>query len=119
MLAALRRYSREERRSVSQVWARRSLRVQRSARRTRGPDDVTVRWRARQDARGQVLREGHTYRATGVVHWLVRRSVRGRVNQVDIVVDGRVWRTCGRRRCDRWLRRAPAGGVSVGSFPGR
>ena len=77
------------------------------------------------DRRGYVVREGVTYKGTGeVVPWQVRCSVNGRVDQFDVVysrhlakdfspcaysakcgapVDGRVWKTAGRRRLKRWI----------------
>lgn len=66
-------------------------------------DADTLRWRARDDARGTVLREGATYRADGVTTWYVRRALRGRVNQVEIVVNGRPWRRCSIRRALRLI----------------
>lgn len=67
-------------------------------RRAREPDFETQRKRALDDARGTVLRDGVTYKSDGsVVHWQVRRSVGGRTDQFDIVADGSVWRTAGRR----------------------
>ena len=68
-------------------------------------DADTVRRRALDDARGLLLREGVTYRAGGETHWQLRRSLRGRVNQVDLVVDGVVWRTGARRDADKAVRR--------------
>lgn len=70
----------------------------------RGPDADTVRLRALHDARGTVLREGVTYGGDGrIVPWCVRRSVAGRVNQVDIVADGRVWHTGSARSAGRLI----------------
>lgn len=71
-------------------------------------DADTLRWRALHDARGMVLREGATYRASGATTWCVRRALRGRVNQVEILVDGIVWRRCSLRRAERILRRPPS-----------
>lgn len=67
-------------------------------------DADTLRWQARQDARGTVLREGATYRAAGVTRWCIRRALRGRVNQVEIVVNGTIWRRCSIRRAERILK---------------
>lgn len=106
MLAALLRYPKAERRAVAREWGRRSQAVQNAARLTRGPDAETLRRRAEHDARGTVLREGITYCGDGrVISWCVRRAVVGRVNQLEIVVAGRVWRTGGRRRMERLWRR--------------
>ncbi len=70
----------------------------------RGPDEETLRWRALQDARGQVIREGRTYRATGVVHWQVRRAIEGRTDQFEFVANGRVKLLAGPRRFPIWAR---------------
>lgn len=59
----------------------------------REPDVDTMRWRALHDARGRVIREGITYTATGATAWQLTRSIRGRVNQVDLRVAGVVRRT--------------------------
>lgn len=102
-MQALLRYPRAERRAVAQEWARRSQAVQAERRLQRGPDAETLRWRAAQDARGQIIREGVTYFGSGrVVPWCVRRSIAGRVNQFDAVAGGNVviaasWRHIARR----------------------
>jgi len=70
-----------------------------------GADADTLRRRAIHDARGQLLREGRTYRADGTVqHWRVLRSIRGRTDQRDVIIDGSLWRTCGPRKLPAWLR---------------
>jgi hypothetical protein len=56
-------------------------------------DADTLRMRALWDARGLVIREGMTYTAAGCHTWAIRRAVQGRVNQVELVVDGARWRT--------------------------
>lgn len=67
-------------------------------------DADTLRWHAFEEARGKVLREGVTFAAGQEPRpWQVRRSVKGRVNQVDIVCDGALVRTLGRRRLGRVL----------------
>jgi hypothetical protein len=107
MLAALLRYPRPERRAVAQSWARRSHATQAAARIARGPDADTLRRRALHDARGQIVRAGVTYFGDGrVVPWCVRRSMGGRVDQFDVIVGVRVWRTAGVRRVAGWLGRA-------------
>ncbi len=79
-----------------------SQRVQREARMAREIDADTLRRRALHDARGQVIREGVTYFGDGrVTPWCVRRSVRGRIDQLDVMVNGRVWRTGGPRKISR------------------
>lgn len=104
MFAALLRYPRADRRAIAQEWARRSNAAQAEARLVRGPDADTIRARALNDARGQILREGRTFCAAGVTHWQIIRSVAGRTDQRDVLVDGRLWRTCGPRRLPAWLR---------------
>ena len=98
MLSALHRYPKSARRAVAREWARRSQRAQSAARLTRGPDAETIRRRAIADARGQILRAGVTYFGDGrVVPWLVRRSLAGRCNQLDLLLGGRLVRTVGAR----------------------
>lgn len=104
MISALYRYPKHERRKVAQEWARRSNEVQAAARIRRGPDAETLRLRDLNDARGQLLREGETYRATGSTHWRVIRSVCGRTDQRDILLNGQLFKTCGPRRLPAWLR---------------
>lgn len=105
-MQALLRYPRALRRAVAQEWARRSHAAQAARRMERGPDADTLRARALHDARGQLVREGVTYFADGrVVPWRVERSRRGRVNQLDVIVSGQLWRTAGARRITRLLRR--------------
>lgn len=107
MLAALLRYPKSGRRAVAREWGRRSQAVQAAAALARGPDAETLRRRALDDARGELIREGVTYRGDGrVVEWSVRRSISGRVNQVDIVVAGKVWRTTAARAAHRALARS-------------
>ena len=55
-------------------------------------------------SRGTVVREGVTYNGDGeVVSWCVRYSVGGRVDQFDMVVNGRVWRRGGARKVREWM----------------
>lgn len=102
--------------SKSNSWARRKSAASEQGRRRalarwaadraqeREVDADTARWRALQDAKGRVLREGVTYRGDGTATvWAVRRSVRGRTDQVEIVADGAVVRTLGRTRLRRVL----------------
>jgi thioesterase domain-containing protein len=108
MLAALHRYPKAARRAVAQEWGRRSQRVQTVKRMERGPNAETLRRRAIADARGQILRAGVTFFGDGrVVPWLVRRSISGRSNQLDLFVAGRVFRTLGNRALARLLRAQP------------
>lgn len=104
MLAALLRYPRRERRAIAQRWARRSNAVQAAARMAREPDFETLRQRARHDARGRIVREGVTYFGDGrMVPWCVRRSMLGRVDQLDVCAGETLWRTGGARKVARWL----------------
>jgi hypothetical protein len=49
--------------------------------------------RSLHDRRGELIREGTSYRAGRVHDWRIVRSVRGRINQVDLIIDGQLWRT--------------------------
>lgn len=97
-MQALLRYPKHLRRAKAQEWARRSNAVQAATRMQREPDFHTARMRALHDARGTVLREGCTYTAAGSTAWEVRRSIRGRINQLDLVANGAVVKTGGARR---------------------
>ena len=44
-------------------------------------------------ARGQVLREGISWTGSGLKPWKIVRSVRGRINQVDLIVGTDYTRT--------------------------
>lgn len=67
-------------------------------------DADTLRRRALHDARGQIVREGVTYFGDGrITPWSVRRSVRGRTDQLDVFAGGALWRTGGPRTVARWL----------------
>ena len=95
--------------AVSQRWHEAKAR----RRMEREPDFETQRLRALWDAKGQTIREGCTMRAAGTTHWILRRSVHGRVNQVDLLIDGQLWRTGALRsalsaiRWQKWLVRKP------------
>jgi hypothetical protein len=54
--------------------------------------------------RGHTEREGVTYRSGGVTTWQLRRSMHGRVNQVDLVINGIVWATVSRRSAAQAVR---------------
>ncbi len=90
---ALKRYPKHMQPAVAREWAQRSNAAQAAARMTRPVDADTLRWRALQDARGQLLRHGCTYTAGTETHWEARRSVLGSVKQVDLLINGRIWRT--------------------------
>lgn len=57
------------------------------------PSRFERRLRALHDRRGELIREGTSYRAGRVHDWRIVRSVRGRINQVDLLIDGQLWRT--------------------------
>lgn len=88
------------RRKVSARWHA----AKAAKRMARGADADTLRKRALDDARGEILRMGCTYGAAGEQHWDVRRSVAGRTDQRDVVVNGVLFKTCGPRRLPAWLR---------------
>lgn len=90
---ALKRYPRHKRRAVAREWGRRSQAVQAEARKSREPDLHTLRLRALHDRRGELIREGTSYKSGRVHDWRIVRSVRGRINQVDLIIDGQLWRT--------------------------
>jgi hypothetical protein len=70
----------------------------------RTADADTLRRRALHDARGMIVREGVTYHGDGrMTPWSVRRSIYGRVDQLDVFAGGALWRTGGPRRVARWL----------------
>lgn len=81
-----------------------SARVMGQRRMEREPDTETVSRRAQHDARGQIVREGRTYTASGVTHWQVIRSRVGQHRQYDVIVNGQLWRTGGPRRLAKWLK---------------
>ncbi len=104
MISALYRYPKSERKHIAREWGLRSAASHAALRLVRGADAETLRRRALDDARGQLLREGRTYRASGITHWRVVRSVSGRTDQRDILLNGELFRTCGTRRLPAWLR---------------
>jgi len=81
------------RQAVSKRWheAKSKLRME------RGPDADTMRKRALYDAKGQLVREGCTYRDGKVVTWRIVRSVAGRCDQFDIIASGQLRETAGKR----------------------
>jgi hypothetical protein len=90
---ALLRYPKSQRRIIAQEWARRSNAVQSAARMERGPDAETVRYRALRDTRGKIIAHGCVYSANGARPWQIVRSQRGRTNQVDLDINGALFRT--------------------------
>lgn len=69
-----------------------------------GVDAETLRRRALDDERGEVMRHGCAYTATTETAWHVVRSVGGRVTQFDLVANGSIVRTAGRRRLPKRFR---------------
>jgi hypothetical protein len=64
--------------------------------------------RAKQDARGEVLREGVTYSAahTDGQTWQIVRSLAGRTNQVDVILGNQTKQISGYRTIKRAMKRA-------------
>jgi hypothetical protein len=56
-------------------------------------DADTMRLRALHDRRGELIREGMSYRNGREISWRILRSIRGRINQVDLLIDNQHWRT--------------------------
>lgn len=79
--------------ALGRKWGLASAESRNRQRLARGIDWHTQRMRAAHDAKGQVLREGTSYRYGRTTNWQIVRSVFGRVNQFDLVINGRVWRT--------------------------
>ena len=82
----------------------RSQQVQAEQRLSREIDADTLLARARHDARGQIVREGHTYTAKRVYHWQVVRSAVGQHRQYDLLVDGKRRATLGVRGMAKRIR---------------
>lgn len=70
----------------------------------READADTLMRRALHDARGKVLREGVCWKEGRELHWQVRRSIHGKVNQFDLISNGRVIQTCGKRQLAKEFR---------------
>lgn len=100
-LAALDRYEPNERSAKASEWGKRSAKQ-------RQPPPIdweTVRYRSLQDRRGTVIRNGLTYTGAGnAVQWVIRHSINGKSNQLDVLVNGSVLLTAGERRINTWLR---------------
>lgn len=110
-MLALKRYPRHRRRAIAQEWARRSHApggTRERNRIARGELFEHAVWRAKDAARGQVLRHGVTYSAAhpGGQPWTILRSKAGRVNQVDLHVGAELVVTCGKRTIERGMKRA-------------
>lgn len=100
MISALYRYAKAERSVVAREWSRRAAVARRAACAERGPDAETLAWRAKQDRRGLPVRAIYSRGCEIVVRW----SVAGRSDQLDVILDGSLWRTIGPRRLPAWLR---------------
>lgn len=102
MISALYRYPKTRRRAVASAWGKRGAATNQQRRIAAGIDAETCRKRALYDRRGTVLID---LWADGS-HVRVTHSTAGRTNQLDVIVDGNLWRTCGPRRLPKWLRRS-------------
>lgn len=110
-MLALKRYPWRLRRAKAREWARRSHEAggTRERRRIeRGESLEAAAWRARQDARGEILRHGVTYSAAHPEGqpWTILRSKLGRVDQVDLHLGAQLVATCGLRTLERGMKRA-------------
>ena len=90
-------HDKKRRIEVGREWGKRSGFARQKLRDELGVDADTARMHALHDAKGQVVRYGATYRASGVVEWCVRRSCTGTVRQFAFVSNGAVRLTGGRR----------------------
>lgn len=90
----------KERRQRGSRWGKHSVEARSAARVSDGVDAETLHRRALHDAKGQTIREGCTYTANAVRPWLLRRSLHGRTDQVDLLIAGDVVRTFGRGAAD-------------------
>ena len=82
------------RKELGRKWGLASARSRAKLAMLREPDWFTVCKRAAHDMRGQVLRDGATYYGDGrESHWSLNRSFRGRLDQVELQVNGAHWRT--------------------------
>jgi hypothetical protein len=82
-------------------WGERSTVARQCKREKAGVDADTLKYRASQNARGQIERHGVNYTASGSHTWEIRRSIAGSIDQVDLVIDGITWKTGGRRTAER------------------
>lgn len=107
-MEALKRIPWKYRRAVARKWGARGNETQHWQRIERGPSWEDLVWRAKQDARGQVLRHGLTYSASHPEGqtWTILRSKAGRTNQVDLHVGNALVKTCSLRNLERGMKRA-------------
>ena len=113
MLSALLGFPRKIRKQKAREWARRSHVARMANAAAAGPDFEAIIWRAKQDARGEVLHHGMTYSAANPdgTPWAIVRSKIGRTNQVDVHVGQKLAKTCGLRTVKRGMKRAKLGHV--------
>ncbi len=100
MISALYRYPKAKRRAVAREWSRRAAVKRRDACVARGADAETLAWRAKEDRRGLPVL---TIYSRGTMA-TVAHSVAGRSDQFDVLINGSLWRTCGRRFLPVWAR---------------
>lgn len=79
---------------LGREWGKRSA----AKHKPREPDPETLAYRAKQDRRGQTIAEGRDYLTDKIRHWLIRHSLHGNTDQVDLVINGTHWRTGSKRR---------------------
>ena len=95
-MIALYRYPKKDRIRKAKEWGSIGLQRQKLKRIDAGPDAETERMRAMNDRRGQRFRHGTTYFPDGrIIAWEIVHSVFGTVDQFDIKIDGKFWKTGG------------------------
>jgi hypothetical protein len=92
-MQTLQNIPRHKRRAIAREWGRRSQAAQAEARKAREPDFRTARLHALHDKRGELIREGMSYREGREISWRIIRSILGRVNQVDLILNGQHYHT--------------------------
>lgn len=101
-MEALLRYPTHQRQAKAQAWAKRSHANRKPA---ELPLEDQIK-RALWDRKGTVIREGATYCGDGsIVQWAIRHSLSGKSNQLDVLVDGILYLTAGKRRIELWLKK--------------
>lgn len=107
-MLALKRVPWKLRPMKAREWGALGHETQRLRRIESGPSYETILWRAKQDARGQVLRHGVTYSAAHPdgQSWTILRSKCGRTNQVDLHVGDTLAFTGSLRSLERGMKRA-------------
>ena len=101
-MEALLRYPKHQRRAKAQEWAKWSHANRKPA---ELPLEDKIK-RALWDRKGAVIREGVTYCGDGrIVQWAIRHSLAGKSNQLDVLVDGFLYLTAGKRRIELWIKK--------------